>query len=199
MISGEKKLKRKRDKGYKGKLFTALLLCLLPGLLWADIGREGYQCAKWGMSINQVKKCFPNQEWKTISTHPDILMFKHKIDNENAYFGFKFKDNKLYQVRILLDIEAIKNSTYLEKFNKLEKFLENKYGAPQKKYRKAISNPFIDKATLIAAGQGYYQTFWKTQETEILLTLIGENGKLLLSIQYSGISFPGGDDKKRIR
>ena len=178
------------------KLFIALLLGLFPGLLWAGIGKEGYKCAKWGMSIDQVKKCFPKIDWKTINADPVILIGNDKIDNESAYIGYKFKNNKLYQVRILLDIEAIKKHTYLKKFIKLERSLENAFGDPQKRYRQAIRNPIADDATQIAAGQGYYQTFWETGETEVLLTLTGEDGKLILSIQYSGISFLEETEKK---
>jgi len=160
-----------------------------PGILFADTGKEGYGCAKWGMSLDHVKACLSPRECKMVSTNPAVLMCDDTVAGEAAYSGYRFRNNTLYQVRILFNIEAVKHHTYLQKHAKLEKFLENTYGEPQKKYRKTRINPFEDDAQQIATGRGYYQTFWKTQETEILLTLMGENNKLVLSIQYSGIAY----------
>ena len=160
-----------------------------PGTLFAETSEEGYGCAKWGMSLDQVKACLSPRECKMVSTNPAVLMCDDTVADEAAYSGYRFSNNTLYQVRILFNIEAVKHHTYLQKHAKLEKFLENTYGEPQKKYRKTSINPFEDDAQQIATGRGYYQTFWKTQETEILLTLKGENNKLVLSIQYSGIAY----------
>jgi hypothetical protein len=76
----------------------------------------------------------------------------------------------------------------LQKHTKVEEFLKEIYGEPREKRRKTRTNPFEDDAQQIATGRGYYQTLWKTNETEILLSLKGENKKLVLSVQYSSIA-----------
>jgi len=176
----------------KKMLIIALLWAgLFPGMLFADTGEEGYGCTRWGMSLDQVKACLHPQECKMVTAEPALLMCDDTVADEVAYVGYRFNNNTLYQVRILFNLEAVKPQTYLQKHAKLENFLEKTYGKPQKKYRKTRINPFEDDAQQIATGRGYYQTFWKTQKTEILLTLTGENNKLVLSIQYSDLACLG--------
>jgi len=162
---------------------------LFPGVLFAGTGAEGYGCARWGMSLDGVKACLQARECTMISTEPALLMCEDTVADEGAFIGYRFNNNALYQVRILFNVEAVKSQTYLEKYAKLEKYLENTYGKPQQKDRKTMINPFEDDARQIATGRGYYQTFWKTQATEILLSLRGENNKLVLSIQYSDTAY----------
>lgn len=175
------------------KALIIALLCggLFPGILFADTGKEGYGCTRWGMSLDDVKACLHPRECNLISTQPAILMCDDTVADEAAYIGYRFNNNSLYQIRILFNIGAVKHHAYLQKHAKLQKFLENTYGEPQQKYRTTMINPFEDDAQQIATGRGYYQTFWKTQETEILLALMGENNKLVLSIQYSDVTHTG--------
>ena len=172
------------------RLFIMALLWggLYQGTLYADTGKEGYGCAQWGMSLDQVTACLSMPTCKTVSTNPALLMCDETYAGEAAYVGYRFRNKTLYQVKILLRIDATKHHTYLQKHTKVEKFLKDMYGEPQEKHRKTRTNPFEDDAQQIATGRGYYQTLWKTNETEILLSLKGEEKKLVLSVQYSSIA-----------
>jgi hypothetical protein len=173
------------------KIFIIALVwaSLLPSMLLADTGEEGYGCATWGMSLGQVKECLDSAKCRMVSTNPAVLMCDDTVAGEAAFSGYRFSNDSLYQVKILFRIEAVKHQTYLEKHAKVEESLEKRYGEAQKKYRKTRVNPFENDAQQIASGRGYYQTLWKTQETEILLTLKGENNKLVLSLQYSSVAY----------
>jgi hypothetical protein len=161
---------------------------LFQGMLWADTGKEGYGCATWGMTLDQVKECLTKSKCRTIGTNPALLMCDETFAGEAAYAGYRFSKNTLYQVKILFKLEATKHQTYLQKHAKVEHCLKDTYGEPQEKQRKTRSNPFENDAQQIATGRGYYQTLWTTKETEILLSLMGEKNKLVLSLQYSSIA-----------
>jgi len=158
--------------------------------LSAAASMEGYGCAKWGMSLDQVTACLAMPNCKMVSTDPALLMCDETFAGEAAYAGYRFSNNTLCQVKILFKIEATKVQMYLQKHAKVESFLKDTYGEPQEKNRKTRINPFENDAQQIATGRGYYQTLWKTEETEILLSLMGEKNKLILSLQYSSIAHP---------
>lgn len=158
--------------------------------LWAQSGEDGCGCAKWGMHPALVKGCYPGKEMAVVSEAPLILMLKDAFANDNAYLGFKFQDEKLFQLRALLEIKANRPNDYTKKFLELEKYLISRHGEPTQKIRKTISNPFAEDAVVIRVGKGHYQDTWKLAGTEVLLTLVGENQKLVLSVQYTQVTSP---------
>jgi hypothetical protein len=165
-------------------LVTLLWSLAACSCLWAQSGAGSFGCATWGQHPALVKGCYPGKEMAVVSEAPLILMLKDKFANENAYLGFKFQDEKLFQVKVLLEINATRPHDYTKKFLELEKYLTGRHGEPAQKIRKTISNPFAEDAVVIRVGKGHYQDTWKTPDTEVLLTLVGENQKLVLSVQY---------------
>lgn len=169
-------------------ILSSSLLCFSN--LWAQPAQEGYGCAKWGMHPALVKGCYPDKELVPVNETPLILMVKDAFANDNAYLGFKFQDEKLFQVRVLPEIKAERPNDYTKKFLELEKYLISRHGEPTQKIRKTVSNPFAEDAVVIRVGKGHYQDTWKLAKTEILLTLVGENQKLVLSVQYTQAPAP---------
>lgn len=167
---------------------------VVVALLWSLIasfcfqsrsGAESLDCAKWGQHPAMVKACYPAKEMAVVSEAPLILMVKDEFADETAYLGYKFQDEKLFQVKVLFEIKADRPHDYTRKFLELEKYLTSRHGEPVQKIRKTISNPFAEDAVVIRVGKGHYQDTWKTPESEVLLTLVGEHQKLVLSVQYT--------------
>ncbi|MFH1800600.1 MAG: hypothetical protein ABH891_07145 [Candidatus Omnitrophota bacterium] len=143
---------------------------------------EGYQNAKWGMSLEQVKAAFPNMDFKTDSDGTPF--FLSTISGENVQIGFQFVERKLYQTGVLIQIKTTNKKTYISKFDEFESLLKKKYGEPKQKARKGSDNQFIDDATAISTGEGAYFSEWDTPESIIQLVLFGDNFTLGLMIRY---------------
>ena len=144
--------------------------------------KEGYKNTKWGMSKEQVKKCFPEMTFKDDSGG---LYFYSKISEENVIIIFSFLKDKLYRVIVGFEINTLNKENYIQKYNKFQGLLIKKYGEPTKNVRRGSSNEYSDDATAISMGKGIYFTTWALPETDINIALYGDNFELKLRIEYS--------------
>ena len=138
--------------------------------------KEGYQNARWGMTIEEIKQSFPKKQWKI---DEDIWYFEDKIFDNDAKVAFQFFNNELWRVILLLKQvppllgtkEEISNAR--SGFFTLLSALKKNYGEPLRVTTKASDNPFIDEELALQVGEGSYISIWETEESQIVLFLGG--------------------------
>lgn len=154
---------------------------------------EGYKNAKWGMTKEQVKNSFPGMVFKD---EGEMTYFLSKIAREDVTVGFDFVDNKLYLAFIGVQVKTTNKELYVSKFSTFEELLIKKYGKPDQRVRRGSTNRFTSDADAISMGEGAYFDIWKTPESEISLSLTGDNFDLNLGIRYQCIEL--GKEKEEI-
>lgn len=142
---------------------------------------SGFMGARWGMSREQVRECFPDKEFHLGN---GIIWFSDKIAGENVDVVFDFFDNKLYTVHVRIKLGAIMSQGYVFKFFKFEDLLNQKYGEPARKIRQGSPDPYVSDADAIFMGRGIYKSVWRTPESDITLSLQGANYEMHLWIEY---------------
>jgi hypothetical protein len=145
---------------------------------------EGYKNATWGMAPDAVKKAFSDTKF---FDEQGAIYFLTNLGEDKATIGFKFVQERLYWVGILFDVETTNKQRYLEKFNDYENLLKKKYGAPKQSVRNVDDEYMPDEATALSMGKGVYYDLWETTESQILLSLNGDNFDLTLRITYESI------------
>ncbi|MCF6159663.1 MAG: hypothetical protein E3K32_14100 [wastewater metagenome] len=147
---------------------------------------EGYKGAKWGMSKQEVKECFPAEtfHWRK---DEDLLWFSNTIAGESADIIFVFTDDKLYQVLERIKVGEIGSQAYVFKFYKFEELLIKRYGDPSRRIRNGSLDPNVSDADAILMGRGIYSDVWHTSESRINLSLQGDNLELHLWVEYECI------------
>jgi hypothetical protein len=142
---------------------------------------SGFGGARWGMSREQVRECFPDMKFHLGN---GILWFSDRITGENVDVIFDFFNDKLYTVHVRIKPGAIVSQGYIFKFFKFEDLLIQKYGEPVRKIRKGSPDPYVSDADAIFMGKGMYSTIWHTPESDITLLLQGANYEMYLWIEY---------------
>ena len=142
--------------------FMAVLLfcCGSVSFSCKKSGIEGFQKTKWGMSVEEVKKQYPNATEKMVKrklklkTTDDVAGYKAKIT-----FGFELEGNKLSNASLEFKPDP--------KLSSIGDLLREKYGAPTKfldKYGKHLTSE--DKEKL---GDFFKEALiWNNGDTEIM-------------------------------
>ena len=166
---------------------TQFLLPLLVVMLSAAAYAEEFRENNWGDSRAQVIQ----REGEPIKNEGEWLSFRVKTDGQDALLGLRFLEdqltNAIYDFR---DPEASSLETY-QQFFKIEKMLEDKYGAYEKLEATMPTNipegdaGFNQVADFIASGRGSLVEIWETPSTTIVHSLNGSDGVMRHSVTYS--------------
>lgn len=152
---------------------------------------EGYRDARWGMTVDQVKRVFPGKQFKEENDH---WYFKDNIFGDDAKVGFQFYKGQLSDAFIVLrqilpifgTIEEIRRAR--TQFFTLLDALKKKYGTPIKTKTKA-DDCGLGEEFALQEGHGSYGAIWQTKESRIGL-ILGSSGMfkpVVLSIGYQSL------------
>ncbi|MGQ3684939.1 MAG: hypothetical protein ACUBOA_08045 [Candidatus Loosdrechtia sp.] len=155
---------------------------------------SGFGGARWGMSREEVRGCFPDKEFHS---RGGILWFSDKIADEHVDIIFDFFEDKLYTVHIRIKPGAIITQAYIFKFFKFEDLMIKRYGEPVRKIRKGSLDPYVSDADAISMGRGMYSSIWHAPESNITLSLQGANYEMHMWIEYECLELAKKKSKEK--
>ncbi|MBF0406435.1 MAG: hypothetical protein HQM10_03705 [Candidatus Riflebacteria bacterium] len=156
-----------------------------------------FRKAFWGFTPDEIKK---TENTDIISESESMILYSDNVSGLKCLVAYIFTEGKLTRTKYIIDQIHTNKNDYISDYNLLKDLLSAKYG-------KARSNEFWKKSHLksnpehygmaISCGELVYQSIWKTKNTEIFLTLEGDNFKISLEVQYSSIKLQSLEDKNQ--
>ena len=145
-----------------------------------------FRKVKWGMSKEEVisyeSAGSKIHDQETVLGYTDIT-----VGGLKTYVGYVFIDNKLYRGVYVFDEKRVNEDRSITDSNSLQAILTSKYGNPSEDKITWLdkSDYYKDKpGHAVQMGKLIYYSKWETGETEIYLSLIGENYTPKLRIEY---------------
>lgn len=139
----------------------------------------------WGMNYLEVL----NSETIDLDGSNDNMLFgKTTLNGLDALIAFDFINNELYDVRYIFINEHAIKSNFINDYENLRTNLNKKYGKEFENHRFFTDDLYEDTPSEwdMALGRGtlsYFST-WKTADTEINLSLYGDNYEIKFNITY---------------
>jgi len=149
------------------------------------MAEKDFRRMTWGMDMKTVKSTEPGAPK---SEEDSAMIYSRKVAGMDAALGYVFAENKLVRARYMFHQQHEKYDSYIADYNNLKSALEKQYGKAVKE-RAIWKNDLYRKIQSqwgIALGEGYvtFITLWETPNTDISLTLKGDNGKIDLWLEY---------------
>ncbi len=111
----------------------------------------------------------------------------------STYVGYVFPNNRLIRSRYLITEEHSNRNDYIQDFTSLKLLLIKKYGSPEEDRIYWKRDSYKDMPDhwgfAISTGDLLYYSVWQTEDTEISMTLDGDNYEIFLLIDYTGKEF----------
>lgn len=167
------------------------LLCLFAGAAWAqDSDGYDFRKTKWGMTPAQVKaseSTSPIDEGRA-SQFDLIIVYSGSVANLNTRYSYHFINNRLVSAFYHFEESYINSNQYIEDYYKIKEILTRKYGSPTKDSTVWINDLYKDDpqnyGMAISIGHLVLQSDWQTPETDVRLTLRGENFQASVGVIY---------------
>lgn len=151
----------------------------------------------WGMSKENVKAT----ETGEIIRDNDILAYEGIIGGLKAYIIYIFVDNKLVRSKYVFIEKHSNRNDYIHDYNNLKNILTKKYkqSNEDKVYWKndLYEDDYENWGLAISIGHLTQFSNWKTDKTEIWLSLTGDNYSIDLAVEYSSIKLSELENAKR--
>lgn len=207
------------------RLILLLFLCLLTGFsgqfattedgkkvllkddgTWEYVVKEepikkdkyNFRKTTWGMTKEQVKK---TEKGKVEIEKDNSLIYSGKVGGLECGIGYVFAEGKLVRTRYLIIEKHTNKNDYITDYKSLKEILTKKYGKPieDKQYWKKdlYKNDYQDWGFAISLGHLTYFATWRTNKTDIVLGLYGDNYKINLGVEYESIQLKVLEEKAR--
>lgn len=141
----------------------------------------------WGMSKSDVKK----SEKGVIVKDDNILAYNANIAGIDSIIAYIFIENKLVRAKYIFVKNYEDKNNYISNFQTLKKIITNKYNTPidDESYwnNDMYKSNHDDWGTAIALGHHGYYSSWKSNATDIKLTLSGSNYKFHFTAEYTSL------------
>lgn len=155
-----------------------------------------FRKTNWGMSKSQVK----TTEDGKILRNDHLLAYEGDVAGLDTLIVYIFIDNKLVRAKYIF-IEKHSNRTdYISDYSSIKKILNKKYGEPvdDKTYWKndLYKNDYQDWGMALAVGHLSKYSNWKFSDTEVWLSITGDNYEISHSAEYSSVKLAGLESEK---
>jgi hypothetical protein len=149
-----------------------------------------FRNANWSMDSLKVKK---SETSKLVFSNRNSLIYKGDLGNWSAEIVYTFTEsNQLYHANYLLNLDSKNPQEDINTFLILQESLSKKYKAPYNNIMKTINGKVITQdewASNLISDNLNLLTKWKTDKTEIVLSLFSINDKLYIQIDYTSIEY----------
>jgi len=152
---------------------------------------------KWGMNIQNVK----DSEDIELSESDSILVGDIVLSGLKALLAYDFINNKeLYSVRYIFVNEHSDDGDFIYDYERIKKGLIQKYGSDFEDHRIFTDDLYEDipseRGMALGRGKLSFFSIWKTEKTEIELSLYGDNHEIKFNLSYSGLVYKELLEKK---
>ena len=155
-----------------------------------------FRKTNWGMSKSQIKAT----ETEKIVRDDNILGYQAKVAGLEALIAYIFVNDKLVRAKYIFVEKHSNKNDYLTDYTAIQKILGKKYGeaVDDKTYWKndLYKTEYQSWGMAIAAGHLSKYANWKTPDSEVWLSLNGDNYKISHSAEYSSIKLAGLENAK---
>jgi len=157
-----------------------------------------FRSTKWGMDSNQVKNI---ESSSFLYSKGNSLYYSGKLSNLDAKIIYSFtSSDQLYQTFYVITLNSKNPSLYVNNFLILQELLSTKYNQPVKKSVNTINGKTITQdewASNLISDNLNLETKWKTDNTEIILSLYSINDELWIEVRYTSIDFNKKVDEEK--
>jgi hypothetical protein len=155
-----------------------------------------FRKSTWGMNLENVKETeIGNPKYDK----DGLLVYSDKISGITCDVVYIFANDQLVRSKYLFKNEHSNKTDFIEDYNTMKKNLEKKYGPtifdnPIWKNDLYKSDP-DEWGMAIAVGHLKYFSQWETEDTKVLLYLVGENYKINFGIEYESKNLSSLEDQ----
>lgn len=155
--------------------------------------KRHFRQTRWGMSKERVLELEGEPSHQRIVDGLEMIGYRQKVMDFDCLIEYVFEENKLIRGKyIFLEEHKYKNQ-YIGDYKKIKDMLIEKYEQPEKDnvtWRNTLFKEDYSRWGLaVSLGHLEYSSLWKTPETEILLRLSGDDMKVSLAIEYTGLEY----------
>ena len=145
-----------------------------------------FRQAKWGDSISQVKATEEGEPQQ----QDNFLMYEDNVANLNATAFYVFAYDKLVRAGYIFQESHSNRNQYINDYSNIKNVLKETYGSPKKDDKKIWSkslykNDREDWGLAISIGHLTIYSSWENEDTDILLSLLGDNYKINHKVEYT--------------
>jgi len=172
-------------------MLFALYLSLVQICVYAD--DYHFRNTKWQMSVEEVMAAegtYPIYDTNEPPLH--AIGYKDNVMGKNVYITYSLLNNKLWKTMYILNEKYTNSNLYISDYKAFQRILIEEYGKPTSEDIIWKNDLYKDKPQqygfAVSLGHVSYRTVWKnTNESNIFLTLKGDNYKINCTIAYYSI------------
>jgi len=155
-----------------------------------------FRKALWGMTKETVRNC---EKKDPVRDDKSTLIYRDTIMGLDMAVFYYFVNNKLVRSGYGVMEKHSNDNLYINDYKEIKNALIEKYGEPsekwvnEKEYKEIVwlDDLYKDDPSrwgfAISIGDLAYQLIWITEETEVYLSLKGDNYKIQLLVSYKKI------------
>ncbi|MGC1389579.1 MAG: hypothetical protein WA816_00930 [Bacteroidales bacterium] len=166
--------------------FVAAFILAIANCLTAQ--SYDFRKANWGMDSTQVKKA---EKSKLVLSKQNCLIYNGKLGDWDTNIDYYFtRSNQLFHAAYFISIDSQNPQSFVNAFLLLQELLTINYKNPYNKKFSTINGKVItedDWASNLISDNLNLETSWRTDKTDIVLSLFSLNDKLYLEINYTSI------------
>ena len=173
------------------KLTLAILFLFVVFKLSAQ-----FRSTEWGMNKETIKNL---EKTEMVEDSGKGLVYKGEIAGLDCHIVYFFSNNQLYQAGYILAEKHSNDNEHIRDFEKLKDLLTKKYDDPDIDKIHWKNPLFKDEKSswgmAISIGQLVYLCQWRTENTEITLSLTGDNYNINHVLIYRDIALSEKQDQ----
>jgi len=155
-----------------------------------------FRSSYWGMTIAEVKSAEGDVEWKDFDVTNNALEYNATVLNMDASICFFFSSqDKLLRGGIWFYRNHTNEFLYYSDYTTVSTALESKYGKPYDHLEMWVDDRFdiykndqTQWGKAIVNGMLTLSTLWNTDNTEIMLAMMGDNYGVQFAIIYDDMN-----------
>jgi len=153
----------------------------------SNVGDFDVRKVNWGMNFENVKK---TENLEVQDSNPELLAYETTLSGMDMYLIYRFMNNELYNVDYMFLEEHADDGDFIFDFERLKDNLIKKYGKPSKNDRyftdDLYEDVYEDWGMSLGRGKLSFFTTWNVKNTEISLSLYGDNYDIKFTLSYTG-------------
>jgi len=152
-----------------------------------------FRQAFWGVDKEYVLKLEGKPSSQEFMDGLEIVGYQQKVAGMKCKIEYIFKEDKLIRAKYVFLEQRKYQNQYIADYKKVKDFITKNSelsSVDNINWLNSLYKEDYSKWGLaISLGHLEYVSLWSTPETDIMLKLYGENNKILIEVEYSGIKF----------
>ncbi len=170
-----------------------LSVTLMASLAVAQQPTYDFRSASWGASVAQVKATETAKVFNEADTGgKHVLTYRDVVAELPCYVVYVFIADQLVRAKYIFTQQHTNENAFIDDFNKIKNILFDKYGQPTADLTRWTNDLYRDHpdewGKAVAAGHLQVGAQWKTERSEILAGVKGDNFTLEHQVQYTSES-----------